>query len=103
MVKNILEKLPGRWYQVFIESDGSAATITTIDDDIELAAIVSNINLKLPANFSVLDYKMDIHADASGTYTPSIKTYATDQESITLPPVAAYDYLTVYIYGYYTE
>lgn len=92
----------GRWYHFFIESDGTAATITT--KDLEDVSIVSS-TLRLPQGFIPVDFKIGIHCTASNTSTFStgIKLFANEQQGIAIPGVAVFDYADLWVFGYYGD
>lgn len=106
MINKKLEAAPwqeqGRWYHFLIESDGTDATITT--SDIEDADIDSSGNLLLPEGFKVVDSKFCINCvgTEANAFTPSYMLVATDEQiGLALPDVASYDYLDLWIFGYY--
>lgn len=87
----------GRWYQFFIESNGSELVLTT--SDIEDVEIISN-DLYLPEGFHIVDIKIDIHSvDGNGVVTH--QTILRDgRQCINLPTPAVFDDVRVYIFGY---
>ena len=90
----------GRWYRVFLESNGTAVTATEKDLDISF----SGANIKMPANFVVVDAKYDIHTVAhDGAVTMAIDriSYADGSMGIGGPAAKAFDYGYVYIFGYF--
>lgn len=106
MVKNVHDQrnfhpyeLPGRWYKFFIESDGSAQTLTTSDID---GAVISSNAIKLPEGWRCVEMAHDIHFDSSSasTFVPGVKYYANGQQAAVIPPAAAFDYADIYVYAY---
>lgn len=91
----------GRWYEAFIESDGSDYTLTTCDLD----AAISSSTLKLPLGFNVVDvkqnYHMDAPAEAKTININSLKFYADGKIGISLLDKTAFDYANIYIFGYF--
>lgn len=92
----------GRWYRFFIESDGSAITLT--QSDLEDAVIASG-RLKMPKGLHVVDAKYDIHTEAGGSNTFNHITYyaADGAQGVAVPGATAFDYGYVYIFGYFEE
>lgn len=93
----------GRYYKIFIESDGSDINITT--SDIEDAEIETSY-IQFPSDFRVLDALFDIHsteADASTTRLRDIKLYTDGTQGINIPPAGNFDYCTIYVLGYLEE
>jgi len=94
----------GKWYKFFIESNGSAYTLTT--KDISTAAITVTGELKLPADFIVCDVSVQPHyvSGGQGTVVPVGNVTVPDQTTgatlIPLPVVDDFDYLTVFVFGY---
>lgn len=93
----------GRWYHVFVESDGSAATVS--DHDEGFTPTVSTVTLTMPAKFMVIDYVVAAHNDASSSssFTKLVKFNSSNVMTVNLPAVAAYDYADVWIFGHYYE
>lgn len=94
-----------RWYRVFIESNNTSATISTIDDDIGTAHI-SGTSLVLPPNFHLIDVKYDKHisggtATSAKALTATVSRTADGCYSLTLGDVTTYDWQYVYVNGYY--
>lgn len=89
----------GRWYHFFVESDGSAYTLTT--KDISTAAIDGSY-LKLPKDFHIIDYKVDLSVDtsAAATYEKGIRLYAAGNQAVVLPDKANFDAADVWVFGY---
>lgn len=95
----------GRWYHVFLESDGSsvAYTLGDIGADSSIQTVDNDYAFCLEADFIVCDYKAAVHVaettDAED-YTPSIKMYGDGMTGIYLPNPANWDYMDLYIFGY---
>lgn len=89
----------GRWYRLFVESDGTAYTITESDLEVE----ISGQYVKMPENFHVLDTVYDIDAVTGGTAADMnkvIRIYNDGRQAISLPASALFDYTYVYVFGY---
>lgn len=92
----------GRWYRVFIESDGTTPTLT--EDD--LGCALSNAYLQMPEDFHVVDVKYDIHSVTTAevkTNNMAIRLYADGKQAITIAPVTNYDWQYVYVFGYFDK
>lgn len=90
----------GRWYQIFIESDGVDYIHTKSDIEYE----TSSNYAKFPEGFHVLDTKYDVHFDATATATNTsfiLRNYAGGQQGIILPMKNVFDYATIWVYGYF--
>lgn len=89
----------GRWYQVFIESDGSSYSVTHSDLPVTVSAGSSTVYL--PSHYRILDYKVDINqtADSVLTFKQSMKL-DNDKQGVIIPGVATFDYLTAWIFAY---
>ncbi|MBQ0139411.1 MAG: hypothetical protein KBT36_08950 [Kurthia sp.] len=89
----------GRWYRIFIESDGNDITITESDLNCEISAGY----MKMPKGFHIIDEMMDIHSIEGGT-AANIgfinRIYADGIQATDLPPVKNFDYAYVYVFGY---
>lgn len=93
----------GRWYKLFIESDGTVSKITT--SDIESAEI-SGTYIKMPVGFHVLDTVYDITAETGGTASSvqaGVKIYNDGKQSIAIPAVDVYTAATIYVFGYFGD
>lgn len=92
----------GHWYHFFIESDGTAYTLTTAD--ISTAAIDGSY-LKFPADFHVIDYAVDIDVDtsAAATFEKGIRLYADGKQAIVLPGKANIDWADIQVFGYIVD
>lgn len=92
----------GRWYKFFIESDGTAYTLTT--KEISTAAI-SGSYLQLPADYHIIDYVVELNVDSSSaaTYEKGIRLYADGKQGVVLPDKANIDYATVWIFANVVE
>lgn len=90
----------GRWYRIFMESDGTKQTIVESDINISL----SGNNIKMPAGFHVLDTVYDINCiEHEGVANMAIDLigYADGCEGIAGPIPKAFDYAYIYVFGYY--
>ena len=90
----------GRWYRLFIESDGSDITLT--ESDLEDAA-VSGTRIKLGEDFHALDVVADVHSTAgtAGAVAGGIYIYADGQQAVNTPAKDQFDYATIYVFGYF--
>lgn len=94
-------KSKGRFYQVFIESDAGTAKITSKDID---GFTLGNAEVVCPEGFHVTDYKLDIDSVAHSSSTEFWKgmTIGTDgKQAVHIPDADAYDYLHLWIFGYF--
>lgn len=94
----------GRWYHAFIESDGTDYTLTSCD--VTGAAIdTTDKTLKMPADFHVVDFRVDIHNDASSDvwYQKRTRLYSTGVLGCEIPGVAHFDYMDMFIFGYFED
>lgn len=90
----------GRWYRLFLESDGSKVTVT--DSDLEVT--LSGSNIKFPANFHIVDRKYDINCvehDAVSNMIIDLIGYADGSQGIAGPVAKAFDYAYIYVFGYF--
>lgn len=91
----------GRWYRLFLESNGTAVTATEKDLDISF----SGANIKLPAGFTCIDAKYDIHCvahDAAVSMAIDRISYADGAMGIAGPVAKAFDYAYIYVFGYFS-
>lgn len=92
----------GRWYQFFLESDGTDHTITTEDLD----GTLSGDFVKLPELYHIVDVKYDINFidDATASvFSYSVKNYADNSQAFPIPPAAKYEDMTVYVFAYLAD
>lgn len=89
----------GRWYHAFVESNGSAASLTFSDLD---SVTASGTSLTMPADFHVISYEFaDLDLAASKTLAKNVcKTSAAGKEFIVLPSAADYTYADIWFFGY---
>lgn len=90
----------GRWYKIFIESDGSTIKVTNSDIDVEIAGSY----LKFPANFHIVERQYDINSVPHATdlsIAIDLRGFADGTQGIYLPNVTAFDYANLYIFGHY--
>lgn len=90
----------GRWYRIFMESNGTKQTI--VDSDIEVS--LSGSNLKLPKGFHVIDRKYDINCvehDSAVAISMDVMGYADGTEGIAGPVPKAFDWAYIYVFGYF--
>lgn len=91
----------GRWYKIFLESDGTNITQTTSDID---GSVVSNTAITLPAGFTPVSYEIDAHIDITGAQSSISKkvTYTTSgKTTLAIMGPTVFDYANVYVYGYF--
>lgn len=90
----------GRWYRIFMESDGSVQKITKSD----IEASLSGNNIKMPKGFHIVDAKYDINCiehDAAVNMIIDRVGYADGAQGIAGPVPKAFDYAYIYVYGYF--
>lgn len=89
----------GRWYHAFVESDGSACSLTFTDLD---GVTASGTSLTVPKDFHIIDYTFaDVDLAASKSLAKNIcKTSASGKEFIVLPSAADYTYADIWFFGY---
>lgn len=89
----------GRWYRFFIESDGTDFKITSGD----LESTIASGYLKLPKKIHALDYIIDINNTAASnrTFAKTFKTFTAGEMGVLLPDVRDFDYMYVYVFGYF--
>lgn len=91
----------GRYYTFFIESDGSAYTLTQAD---LAGATISSSVLVLPEEYQIVDAKVDVHSDGIATAVSSnvgcISILASGKQGVSLPKVAAFDYMYVSVFAH---
>lgn len=87
----------GRWYHFFVESDGSALSLTTKD----INASVSGSYLQMPADYQIIDYKVALHVDAASavSFTPGIRLYSNGTQGAILPAASSIDYADVWVFA----
>lgn len=93
----------GRWFKIFVESDGTASSITTSDIS---SAEISGTYIKMPAGFHVLDTIYDITAETGGTASSvqnGVKIYNDGKQAIAIPAVDVYTSATIYVFGYFGD
>ena len=91
----------GRWYRFFVESDGSAITITEKD----LEGQISANYLQMPKDFHVIDTKYDVHTVAGGSAGNMqyvLRIYNDSSQAVELPAVDHFDYAYIYVFGYFS-
>lgn len=92
----------GRWYRVFVESDGSHIKLT--ECDLEGCAMSGN-NLTLPAGYSIIDVKYtDVDLAASktiGIYGKEVTSGYKDY--LRVPSAADFTYCEVWFFAYFKE
>ena len=88
----------GRYYKFFIESDGSAYTLTTTD--IEGASITSTY-LMLPAGYKIVDVKYVVTSDVAtaANMSHTLRFGANGEQGVVLPNKANMTDAEVYIYA----
>lgn len=94
--------IKGRWYHAFIESDGNAYTMQC---DLEDAQISSTYFIA-PWGFHITDVKYDVNTDG-GTATSAANTsfvlrrMGDGSQGVTIPAKDAFDYMHLYVFGYF--
>ena len=91
----------GRWYRIFIESDGTDRKITQTDIDASEIEI-SGDYLKMPFAFHVIDVKYDIMSSNGGAASAlgGLKIYNDGCQAIAIPKADVYDSAYIYVFGY---
>lgn len=92
----------GSWYHFFIESDGSAYTLTSKDI---AGASISSTYLMMPADFAIVDYKVGMETQAATAQTLSlgIRMDANGKQGVVLPNKANITECDVWVFGYYND
>lgn len=92
----------GRWYTLFIESTDTVAQITKADKALSDTE-VSATTCRFPEGFRVVDLMADVHnfGGSATNYCPDVRLFSDGDQGTTLPPLANYDYMTLYVYGYF--
>lgn len=93
----------GRWYEVFLESNGSAVSFTKGDIGSAGSIVTADNTFAFPADFHLVDVKIDVNTD-TGTekwWQHRTRMYANGSYGIELPSADNFDYLTIYAFGYY--
>lgn len=90
----------GRWYNIFVESTGSALVLT--HSDIKDATVTSTGCL-FPKGFKCIDVKVVNHDVVSGKTVASYQTAMTSgtKQYIKLPAVADFTYYDMWVFGYF--
>lgn len=89
----------GRWFHVFIESDGTTPKITFSDIP---DATVATTYLTFFGDFRIIDVKCaDIDLTSGKTYTAPQITNRSGRPGVVIPAVATYTYLDLWIFGYF--
>lgn len=92
----------GRWYRLFIESDGNAHTITESDID---DAVVSDESdaIIFPVGFHLVDSLFDstLINDATASKFNEVGNSASGNSTLTIPDVSAYSSAFIYVFGYF--
>lgn len=104
MFNHRMEKPPydlkGRWYQIFLESNGTDVTITHSDIECEF----EGMGIKMPENFHILDCIHDINSiphSATITMAQDLFGYPDGRQGVYKPVASAFDWAYVYVFGYY--
>lgn len=90
----------GRWYRIFMESNGTSQTI--VEDDLGVTMHGNNINA--PAGFHIIDTVYDINCvehDGVANMAIDLIGYADGTEGIAGPIPKAFDWAYIYIFGYF--
>lgn len=90
----------GRWYHFFVESNGSAISITAKDD---ITATMNGAVLQLPKDFHAISWTVDHDNDTSSAadYSNKKKLYADGSTGIYLPTAAQFTAAEVFVFGYF--
>jgi len=90
----------GRWYRIFMESDGTKQTV--VEDDLGITLNGNNINA--PEGFHIVDTKYDINCiEHTGVASMAIDLlgYADGTQGIAGPIPKAFDWAYIYVFGYF--
>lgn len=93
----------GRWYAIFLESDGTDITFTEGDYGSQGNIVEDDNVFAFEEGFHVLDVKFDVNND-TGTekwWQHRTRFYANGVSGVELPAADNFDYLTMYVFGYY--
>lgn len=92
----------GRWYRLFIESTDEVAQITRGDEAL-IDSVVSSTTIHFPTGFRAVDIVTDVHNIGGNVtnYSAEKRLFADGSQGSTLPPLANYDYMYMYIFGYF--
>lgn len=97
-------KHEGRWYRIFIESDGTAPVIT--ESDIS-DCVISDGTLRFPDEFHPIEILTDIHLLTDVSTTPkatgTINISTTSHVYTNIPLKDAFDWVYLYVFGYFTH
>lgn len=88
----------GRWYRFFVESDGTAVTLTE-KDDID-ASIIDN-NLVLPKDFTLAACFNELHTIEANEANVCRILYDTDGLTKVELPAKNFDHGYIYIRGFF--
>lgn len=91
----------GKWYRLFLESDGVDYTLT--NNDI-VGGHISGQYFECPEGFHVVDCKFDINTivnDAAEDLHHITRVYADGTQAIILPKKTKFDWAYIYVFGYY--
>lgn len=91
----------GRYYTFFIESDGTAFTLT--ESEITGASISSQV-LVLPDGYQIVDVKTDVHSEGESSAQSSnigcTTILASGKQGVALPKVTSFDYMYVSVFAH---
>lgn len=92
----------GRWYHFFVESTGTAISIT--DKDIADASMNGAV-LQFPEHFRALNWVVDHDNDAGSAadFNYKKKLYTDGTVGIYLPTASQFTAAHVFVFGYYDE
>lgn len=101
-----LMKHEGRWYRIFVESDGTTLTVTESDiDGVTFGG--DNASVLIPEGFIPMFCMEDFNYTTAVGAARNMGSIATrtsaTQYYITMPRVDMFDWGYIYVFGYYNR
>lgn len=90
----------GRWYEFFIESDGTDYTLTLSPSELGAGVAISGSYLKFDEGWHIIDYVCDIHVDTSSatTFEKGLRMYADGSQGCVLPDKTSFDAMYMWVF-----
>lgn len=91
----------GRWYEFFVESDGSSYTMTTSDLE---GATISGSYVKMPTGFHVVDSLIDCNnfeVSSQTSVTCVLRQFTDGCQGAVLPSKNNMDWCRLFVFGYF--
>lgn len=91
----------GRWYELFIESDGDTIKLTKTDLP---GAVLTGNYVEFPKGFTAIDFKHAIHlleGQTTANFGMGLRLFSNGSQGLLLPAKNYYDYTTVYVFGFF--